>query len=248
MIMSVLPTSIRCPTAAFGRVSAFVTVSTVARARYAALLRKHNPHSTDFFTAEAASFVHAARARERRAPVKGGLNVATLVSQPRNGSANVTLTSPSLRTWLCECWAIFFSHPEDFVPCDLETDRWLVVVRRAFSERGIRPLGLASRAVDLDRGWVSRLSGDACAVMLEHMVQQHSSAIDLQARILREDMASSGQRFVMIIDGALRKHRTFTYSTRVGLPSPLEFLGWADALRAKQAAAVAPKMHAAVAT
>jgi hypothetical protein len=156
------------------------------------------------------------------------------------------LTSPSLRTWLCECWAIIFSHPEDFVPCDLEMDRWLVVVRHAFSEHGIRPLALASRALDLDRSWVARLSGDTCAVMLEDAVRQHSSAIDLQARILREDIASSGQRFVMIIDGALRKHRTFTYSARLDLPSPLEFLGWADALRGRQATAVAPKVHTAV--
>jgi len=39
--------------------------------------------------------------------------VGYMVSQPRNGSGNadLRLTSPSLRTWLCECWAIIFSHP-----------------------------------------------------------------------------------------------------------------------------------------
>lgn len=171
--------------------------------------------------------------------------MATLVLQPRSGSGNAEpkLTSPSLRTWLCEFWAIVFSHPEDFTPCDLEMDRWLVVVRHAFSERGIRPLGLASRALYLDRSWVSWLNLDTCTVMLEDAVRQHSPAIDLQTRDLCEDIASSRQRFVMIIDGALRKHRTFTYTARLGLPSPLEFVGWADALRARQAAAVAPKVY-----
>jgi alkyl hydroperoxide reductase subunit AhpC len=176
--------------------------------------------------------------------------VATLLSQPRNGSGNadLSLTSPSLRTWLCECWAIIFSHPEDFVPCDLEMDRWLVVVRHAFSERGIRPLGLAPPALDLDRSWVSRLNTNTCGVMLKDEARQHPPAIDLRARNLCDDIASSGQRFVMIIDGALRKHRTFTYSTRLSLPSPLEFLGWADALRARRVVVVPPKTHAAVGT
>jgi hypothetical protein len=45
-----------------------------------------------------------------------------------------------------------------------------------------------------------------------------------------------GRRFVMIIDSELRTRRTFSYSSLSDLPSPLEFLGWADTLRTKQAA------------
>lgn len=177
------------------------------------------------------------------------IDVTSSVSQSRTGfgSADLRSTSPSLRAWLRECWAIIFSHPEDFVPCDFEMDRWLVVVRDAFSERGIQPLGLASRALDLDRSWVTRLNRNTCAVMPQDAVRQHSPAIDLQARSLCEDIASAlpGQRLVLIIDGALRTHRTFTYSTRLGLPSPLDFLSWADALRARQATTAAPRLHTA---
>jgi hypothetical protein len=54
--------------------------------------------------------------------------------------------------------------------------------------------------------------------------------------VLREALEQVGQRFVMIIDGELRQRKTFSYDTLSGLPSPLEFLGWAEALRTKQVA------------
>jgi hypothetical protein len=149
------------------------------------------------------------------------------------------MSSPSLRTWLSEGWAILFSHPDDFASYDLEMDRWLVITRRAFTERRIRPIALAAPALDPDHNWVTHVSGDHRAVLLEDPAQQHFGPVDLQTPVLREAIEQPGRRFVMIIDSALRIQKTFTYQGLSNLPSPLELLGWADALRAKQAATAA---------
>jgi alkyl hydroperoxide reductase subunit AhpC len=150
----------------------------------------------------------------------------------RNADAS---TSLSLRTWLREGWTILFSHPDDFVRCDLEIDRWLIVVQRAFAERRIRPLALASSTQAVERSWISQVSGDTRTLLLDDLSRQGSSAADLQSRALRTEIAVPG-RFVMIIDSELRTRRTFSYSSLSNLPSPLEFLGWADTLRTRQAA------------
>ena len=149
-----------------------------------------------------------------------------------------TLTSPSLRAWLEGDWAIIFSHPDDFVRYDLEMDRWLVVTQRAFAARGIRPIALDSPALDPATSWVTQVIGDSRAVLLEDPTQQHFGPVDLAAPVLREALEQVGRRFVMIIDGELRQQKVFSYDTLSGLPSPLEFLGWAQALRTKQTAAL----------
>lgn len=150
------------------------------------------------------------------------------------GTAQQSLTSPSLRTWLRGGWAILFSHPDDFVRYDLEMDRWLVVTRRSFAERGIRPIALATPTHDPQRSWVTQVSGDSGAVLLEDPTQQHFGPVDLQTPVLREEIEQSGGRFVMIIDDELRLRKMFSYATLSDLPSPLDFLGWAEALRSKQ--------------
>jgi len=149
------------------------------------------------------------------------------------GTAQQSLTSPSLRTWLRGGWAILFSHPDDFVRYDLEMDRWLVVTRNSFAERGIRPIALATPAHDPQRSWVTQVSGDSRAVLLEDPSQQHFGPVDLHTPVLREEIEQSGGRFVMIIDDELRLQKVFGYATLSDLPSPLDFLGWAEALRSK---------------
>ena len=149
------------------------------------------------------------------------------------------VSSPSLRTWLHEGWAILFSHPDDFVNYDLDMDRWLVITRRAFAERRVRPIALAAPTLDPDHSWVTQVSGDHRAVLLEDPAQQHFGPVDLQTPVLREAIEQPGRRFVMIIDSALRIQKTFTYQGLSNLPSPLELLGWAEALRAKQAVTAA---------
>ncbi|HVW67767.1 MAG TPA: hypothetical protein VHB68_02280 [Steroidobacteraceae bacterium] len=156
-------------------------------------------------------------------------------------SGIASLNSPSLRNWLRESedWAILFSHPDDFVRYDLEMDRWLIVTRRAFAERHVRPLSLTP-SHDSERGWVTQVSGDSRTVLLEDPARQHFGPVDLQTPVLREEIERVQRRFVMIIDNALRKQKLFTYETLSNLPSPLEFLGWAEGLRAKQSAPELP--------
>ncbi len=164
------------------------------------------------------------------------------------GSLRQTLTSPSLRAWLRGDWALLFSHPDDFVRYDLEMDRWLVLARRAFAERGIRPIALAAATLDAERSWISQVSGDARSVLLEDPSQQHFGPVDLQTPVLREEIEQSGRRFVMIIDGELRRQKMFGYDSLSNLPSPLELLGWAEALRTKQVEADRARHAPAAAT
>jgi hypothetical protein len=165
------------------------------------------------------------------------LTTQTLTTPTANQHA---LASPSLRTWLGNDWAILFSHPNDFVSYDLEVDRWLVITRRAFSDRHVRPIALGVATGDgeirPDHSWVSQVSGDERTILLEDPKQQHFGPVDLQAPVLREEIERSERRFVMIVDNALRVQKKLSYASLSDLPSPLELLGWANALRAKQVA------------
>jgi len=159
----------------------------------------------------------------------------SLIGLPCWPMSSVGVTSTSLRDWLGDRWAILFSHPDDFASYDLEMDRWLVITRQAFAERRIQPIALDSPALDPQHCWVTRVSGDNRAVLLEDPTQQHlDGSIDSQALVLREAIDGMSQRFALIIDNTLHIQKVFTYSVPSKLPSPLELLGWADALRARQ--------------
>jgi hypothetical protein len=161
-----------------------------------------------------------------------------LISAPSASAERPAATLPVLRTWLEGDWALLFSHPGDFVRCELEIDRWLSVMQRTFASARIRPLELSAPAeAALGRSWIRELSGDAGTISLFDTGEPYSNARDLQAYALREEISALGRRrFVMIIDDTLRNRRTFAYSALAEVPSPLEFVGWAAAARAKSAA------------
>jgi hypothetical protein len=147
----------------------------------------------------------------------------------------VAAETVSLRAWLREGWAVLFSHPNDFVRCELEMDRWLAVVQRAFAGKRMRPLALASRAAGVVGGWIAEVSGDRRLVLLSEPPRRAGRAFDLRSCALRAQLQSLGQqRFVMVVDDGLCNRRTFSYGTLAEVPSPLEFLGWADAVRTRQ--------------
>jgi hypothetical protein len=159
--------------------------------------------------------------------------MATLVlaDSPVVGDLDRGRPAVSLSAWLKDGWAILFSHPDDFVRCELELDRWLTIMRRGFSAASIRPLALAKPTQPLDFGWVTQLTGDARTVLLEDPAGWRLHFADFHARRLREDVEAIGGRFVMVLDTTLRPRRVHTYSAPDRLPSPLDCVRWACALR-----------------
>ncbi|HUL19203.1 MAG TPA: hypothetical protein VLV29_08035 [Steroidobacteraceae bacterium] len=136
----------------------------------------------------------------------------------------------SLRAWLREGWAVLFSHPLDFVRCDFEMDRWLAVIQGAFRGTRVRPLALARGGAASTASWIAAVSADLRRAIL----CAPSPGRDLPAQRLHAAIASlAAGRFVMVIDESLGSRRTFVYDTLDQVPSPLEFLGWADAARAR---------------
>jgi hypothetical protein len=163
--------------------------------------------------------------------------MATLVLEPppSAASAEAAAETISLRAWLREGWAVLFSHPNDFVRCELEMDRWLAVIQCAFTGNRMRPLALAGRAASAASGWIGEVSGDRRHVLLSEPSSPPGRSFDLRSAALRAQIESLGQqRFVMVVDEGLYNRRTFSYGTLAEVPSPLEFLGWADAVRTRE--------------
>jgi hypothetical protein len=146
----------------------------------------------------------------------------------------------SLRTWIAGRWAILFSHPEDFAQAQLEMDRWLSILGERFSARGVAAVELARAGQDPEEGWLGRLatlSRDSAAILSLDLPRPASLA-DFVACALRADIARCGPRFAMVIDSDARCRRTLRYRVPGELPSPLELLGWAVALRKRDRAVV----------
>lgn len=142
----------------------------------------------------------------------------------------------SLRAWLADRWAVLFSHPEDFVQEQLEMDRWISVLSRSFSGRGVAPVALARPGHDPGESWLGRLAArdDESAAVLALDPPLPDTLTDISAGALRADIARSGPRFAMIIDANLRCRRALRYRPPAELPSPLDLIGWAVALRKRE--------------
>ncbi len=139
----------------------------------------------------------------------------------------------ALRSWLAERWAILFSHPDDFAQEQMEMDRWVSVLSRSFRERGVVPVALGSADREPDHGWLDLLAAmdHGCAAVLAFEPPQPGALADLATRAFCAQIARCGPRFAMIVDSNLRCRRALSYRAPSELPSPLDLIGWAVALR-----------------
>jgi len=135
--------------------------------------------------------------------------------------------TPTLREWLAGQWGVIFSHPEDFLQAglELEQDRWLVIVTEAFHATGLRPLACQARSGRPDASWVNQVTGEHGFVELE------GSVADLAARQLRAEIRALHTRFVLVIDGQLRRRGLLPYRPGNRRLSPLDLTASVAAMR-----------------
>lgn len=168
----------------------------------------------------------------------------TLVALPQSRlelSAKRMSDVTSLRSWLAGRWAILFSHPGDFAQEQLEMDRWVSVLSRSFGARGVAPVALARAGLDSEQGWLERLAAlDSESAAVLALDAPPGALADLSTGALRAQIAGSGPRLAMIVDPSLRCRRTLSYRLPAELPSPLDLIGWAVALRKRDHAAESP--------
>jgi hypothetical protein len=137
------------------------------------------------------------------------------------------LAAAALRRWLHGRWALLFSHPDDFAAYGFESDRWLVHVQEAFAATDIRPLALAGRH---EAGWVTEAGGCTTSLALDE-IQRYPVARDSREETLRAAAFDAAARFVMTLDAGLRLRRTFVYTQRDRLPSPMDLAVLAKRVR-----------------
>lgn len=90
-------------------------------------------------------------------------------------------------------------------------DRWLSVLSRSFRGHDVATVALARGGRNVSESCLGRLA----------------------------EIAHSGPRFAMIIDPNLRCRRVLSYRLPAELPSPLDIIGWAVALRKRDDAGTA---------
>jgi hypothetical protein len=137
------------------------------------------------------------------------------------------LPAAALRRWLHGRWALLFSHADDFAAYGFESDRWLVHVQEAFAAADVRPLALADRQ---EAGWVTEVGGCTTALALSE-IQRYPVARDSSEEALRKAAFERSARFVMTLDAGLRLRRTFVYTQRDRLPSPMDLAALARQAR-----------------
>ena len=137
------------------------------------------------------------------------------------------LSAAAVRRWLHGRWALLFSHPDDFASYGFESDRWLVHVQEALTTADIRPLALAGPH---EASWVTDVGGCTTTLALDE-IQRYPVARDSHEEALRCAAFGPAARFVMTLDASLRLRRTFVYTQRDQLPSPMDLAALARGVR-----------------
>jgi hypothetical protein len=148
-----------------------------------------------------------------------------------------------LHGWLGGGWALLFSNPEDFQPLERQKRPWLAAMRQEFGARrlhaltverdaGSRPPNMSSRVQALS--WVDDLRGNPQAVWLGEPPFAAADAVSFAARALRGELLTARSRFVMLIDGSLKRREMLRYGSGASAVSPAVLLSAVDALRGQR--------------
>jgi hypothetical protein len=138
-----------------------------------------------------------------------------------------------LHEWLCGDWALLFSNPEDFQPNACEKNRWLDGLRQEVDARALRALAV-KRDGPPEGSWIDELHFDPQPVRLREPAFVAGDALSFAARALRGELLTLQTRFVVFIDGALKRRGLLKYSAGRHSVSALDLLVSVDALRSRR--------------
>jgi hypothetical protein len=122
-----------------------------------------------------------------------------LDSEPEHSS------SRDLHDWLGGASAILFSNPEDFQ--SHQYGSCLAATRMDFGLHGLKAL-----AVNRDAGPAPAIASTTQAVWLREPPFAAADPVSFAARTLRGELLTARARFVMLIDGSLKRRAMFKYS------------------------------------
>jgi thioredoxin-dependent peroxiredoxin len=136
-----------------------------------------------------------------------------------------------LYQWLDGAWALLFSNPEDFEPQRREKGRWLDGLREEFGMRAVRALAVKRDRGPTESSWIDNLSFDPRLVRLREPSFAAADEVSFAARALRGELLTLQSRFVLLIDGSLKRREVLKYSAGRCAVSALDLLASLDALR-----------------
>jgi hypothetical protein len=148
-----------------------------------------------------------------------------------------------LHGWLGGAWAVLFSNPEDFQPLERQSGPWLAAMRQQFGARALHPLALkrdagapqATTTIHLSQSspssWVDDLLPNPETVCLCEPPFAAADPVSFSARALRGELLTARSRFVMLIDGSLKRRAMFKYAASGSAIAAADLLAAVDALR-----------------
>lgn len=136
-----------------------------------------------------------------------------------------------LHQWLGGAWALLFSDPEDFQPLVRDKRRWLDGLRQELGARALCALAVQRYCGPPDSSWIGELQSEPQLVGLPEPAFAAADEVSFAARVLRGELLTIRSRFVLVIDGALKRRALLKYSAGGNAVSVLDLLASVDALR-----------------